>query len=55
MKNSMRNKLNLIFSCFLVIGYIICTFFFSTLAKQVGGDKGSLIQSPVPRGRGRLG
>ena len=44
MKNSLRNKLNLIFSCFLVIGYIVCTYFFSNLAKQVGGETGSLIQ-----------
>ena len=47
MKNSTRNKLNLVFSCFLVIGYIICTFFFSSLAKQVGGEVGNLIQSLI--------
>lgn len=44
MKDAKRNKINLIFSSFLVIGYIICTFFFSTLATQVGGFVGDLIQ-----------
>ena len=42
MKN--RNKINLIFSSFLVIGYVICAYFFSTLANQVSGTAGSLIQ-----------
>lgn len=44
MKASKRNKINLIFSSFLVIGYIVCTYFFSTLANQVAGTLGSLIQ-----------
>ena len=44
MKNSTRNKFNLIFSSFLVIGYIVCTFFFSTLAGQVAGVVGGLIK-----------
>lgn len=44
MKNTKRNKINLIFSSFLVIGYIVCTYFFSTLANQVAGTIGSLIQ-----------
>ena len=44
MKNSKRNVINLIFSSFLVIGYIICTYFFSSLAKQVSGVVGNLIQ-----------
>lgn len=38
------NKINIIFSSFLVIGYIICTYFFSSLASQVSGTLGSLIQ-----------
>lgn len=42
--NSKRNKINIIFSSFLVIGYIICTYFFSTLASQLSGTVGSLIQ-----------
>lgn len=42
MKN--RNKINLVFSSFLVIGYVICAYFFSTLANQVSGVGGSLIQ-----------
>ncbi len=44
MKDSKRNKINIIFSSFLVIGYIVCTYFFSTLASQVSGTLGSLIQ-----------
>ena len=47
MKKSTRNKFNLIFSSFLVIGYIVCTFFFSTLAGQVSGLLGSLIQALI--------
>lgn len=42
--NSKRNKINIIFSSFLVIGYIVCTYFFSSLASQVSGTWGSLIQ-----------
>ena len=42
MKN--RNKVNQVFSAFLVIGYVICAYFFSTLANQVSGVGGSLIQ-----------
>ena len=45
MKNTTRNKVNLIFSSFLVIGYIVCTYFFSTLAGQISGVVGGLIQS----------
>lgn len=44
MKESMRTKLNMAFSAFLVIAYIVCSFYFSSLAKQVGGDAGNLIQ-----------
>ena len=47
MKNSTRNKFNLIFSSFLVIGYIVCTFFFSTLAGQVAGVVGGLIRALI--------
>ena len=42
MKN--RNKVNQVFSAFLVIGYVICAYFFSTLAAQVSGVGGTLIQ-----------
>lgn len=42
--NTKRNKINSIFSSFLVIGYIICTYFFSSLASQISGTLGSLIQ-----------
>lgn len=44
MKNTKRNKINLIFSSFLIIGYIVCSYFFSTLANQVAGTLGSVIQ-----------
>ena len=47
MKKTNRNKVNIIFSSFLVIGYIICTYFFSTLASQVGGAWGSVIQALI--------
>ena len=42
--NSKSNKINIIFSSFLVIGYIICTYFFSSIASQSAGTWGSLIQ-----------
>ena len=42
--NSKSNKLNIIFSSFLVIGYIICTYFFSSIASQTVGTWGSVIQ-----------
>lgn len=44
MKKSTRNKVNLIFSSFLVIGYIVCSFFFSSLVEQFGGDTGNMVQ-----------
>lgn len=44
MKDSKRNIVNLIFSSFLVIGYIICTYFFSNLASKVNGLGGLMIQ-----------
>lgn len=44
MKDSKRNIVNLIFSSFLVIGYIVCTYFFSSLATKVSGIGGNLIQ-----------
>lgn len=46
MKNAKtkRNKINIIFSSFLVIGYIVCTYFFASLASQVSGTLGALIQ-----------
>ena len=35
MKKSTRNTVNLIISSFLVIGYIVCSYFFSTMADQM--------------------
>lgn len=42
--NSKSNKINIIFSSFLVIGYIICTYFFVSMASQIAGVWGSVIQ-----------
>ena len=42
--NTKKNKINIIFSSFLVIGYIVCTYFFSALAGQLSGTLGTLIQ-----------
>ena len=42
--NTKKNKINIIFSSFIIIGYIVCAHFFSTLASQVAGTLGSLIQ-----------
>ena len=42
--NTKRSKVNIIFSSFIIIGYIVCTYFFSSLASQVSGTLGSLIQ-----------
>ena len=47
MKNTKRNKINIVFSSFLVIGYIVCAYFFSTLANQVAGTLGSVIQAAI--------
>lgn len=43
MKKSAREKLNLFFSAFLVIGYIVCTYFFLTLTSRVSSGVASLI------------
>ena len=42
--NSKGNTINSIFSAFLVIGYIICAYFFSSLATQLTGNKGAFVQ-----------
>ena len=47
MKKTKRDKINLVFSSFLVLGYIICAYFFSSLAKQVGGVWGNVIQALI--------
>lgn len=47
MKDSKRNIINLIFSSFLVIGFIVCTYFFSGLADQVAGFGGNLIKLAI--------
>lgn len=44
MKKSTRNTVNLIISSFLVIGYVICSYFFSTLASQMTDIWGNLVQ-----------
>lgn len=47
MKNSKREKLNLFFSAFLLIGFIVCTYFFMTLANQVPTVAGMIIKVVV--------
>ena len=47
MKKESREKLNLFFSSFLVIGYIVCTYFFMSLATKVALPKANLIKVAV--------
>ncbi len=47
MKKSSRDKLNLFFSAFLVIGYIICSYFFMSLTSSVSIGMANLIQVVV--------
>ena len=44
MKKESREKLNLFFSSFLVIGYIVCTYFFMSLTSRVSSAMANLIQ-----------
>ncbi|MBQ8057087.1 MAG: hypothetical protein IJ275_01990 [Ruminococcus sp.] len=47
MKKESREKLNLFFSSFLVIGYIVCTYFFMSLTSRVSQGAANLIQVAV--------
>ena len=47
MKKSSRDKLNLFFSSFLVIGFIICSYFFMSLTSRVGQAAANLISVAV--------
>lgn len=47
MNKSSREKLNLFFSSFLVIGYIICSYFFMSLTSRVNQGLANLIQVVV--------
>lgn len=47
MKKSSREKLNLFFSAFLVIGYIVCAYFFMTLTSNMKDGVGNLISAGV--------
>lgn len=47
MKKTSREKLNLFFSAFLVVGYIVCAYFFTTLTNRVNPTVGSLINVAV--------
>ncbi len=47
MKKESREKLNLFFSSFLVIGFIICTYFFMSLTSKVSASVGNLISVVV--------
>lgn len=44
---SQRDKINLIFSSFLIIGYIVCAYFFSSLATTLSGVKGYAVQIAI--------
>ena len=44
MKKSSRDKLNLLFSSFLVIGYIVCTYFFMTLTSRLTQSTADIIK-----------
>ena len=46
-KDSKRNIINLVFSSFLVIGYIVCSYFFYSLSQKVAGVGGNLIQLAI--------
>lgn len=37
MKQSKKDKINLFFSAFLILGYLVCSYFFMTLASQLSG------------------
>ncbi len=47
MNKSGREKLNLFFSSFLIIGYIVCAYFFMALTSRVDSSVASLIQVAV--------
>lgn len=47
MKKSSRDKLNLFFSSFLVIGYIICSYFFMSLTSRTSASVANLIEVVV--------
>ena len=43
MKDVKKNKLNLFFSAFLIIGFVICSYFFSSMASQMSMTAGKWI------------
>lgn len=47
MNKSGREKLNLFFSAFLVVGYIVCAYFFTTLTNRVTDSVAALINVSV--------
>ena len=47
MKKSTRNTVNLIISSFLVIGYIVCSYFFSMMADQLSSLWGSVVRTLI--------
>lgn len=47
MNKKSRERLNLLFSSFLVIGYIVCTYFFMSLTTRVSESVANLIQVVV--------
>ena len=47
MKKSTRNTINLIISSFLVIGYIVCSYFFAMMADQMVSLWGSVVRTLI--------
>jgi len=47
MKKSTRNTVNLVISSFLVIGYIVCSYFFSTMADQLSSLWSSVVRTLI--------
>ena len=43
MKDVKKSKLNLFFSAFLIIGFVICTYFFASMASQLSMKAGKWI------------
>lgn len=43
MKDIKKNKLNLFFSAFLIIGFVVCSYFFSSMASQLSMAAGKWI------------
>lgn len=47
MKKSSREKLNLFFSAFLIVGFIVCSYFFMSITTRVSDSVAAVIQLAV--------